>query len=113
MSHPHLLLQDGRPRGLLLPHDPLLLELGTPEALDAVGGGAQLTVLQVKLSAQQLVLPLHVPELGLHLQQLAPTAPHRLPQQGGRHPLVVVVVVQHGEGAQVTVRQKVSVGQPH
>lgn len=110
MGDPHLLFQDGCASCLLLSHDSLLLQLGAPKALDAVCGGAQLTVLQVQLSPQQLVLPLHIPELGLHLQELPPAPPHRLPQQDGGHPLVV----QHGEGAQVAVGQQVSVmRQPH
>lgn len=112
MSDSHLLFQNGRSSRLLFPHDPLLLQLWAPEALDAVGGRSQLTLLQVKLSPQNLILPLHLPELGLHLQQLATTAPHGLPEQSRGHPLVVVGV-QHGEGAQVTVRQKVSMRQPH
>ena len=112
MSDSHLFFQDGRAGCLLLPHYPLFLQFRTPETLDAVGGRSQLTVFQVKLPPQHLILPLHLPELGLHLQHLPPAAPHRLPQQSGGHPLVVVGV-QHGEGAQVTVRQKVSVRQPH
>lgn len=110
MSDPHLLFEDGCASCLLLSHYPLLLQLRTPEALDAVCGGAELTVLQVELSAQQLVLPLHIPELGLHFQELPAAPPHRLPQEDGGHPLVV----QHGEGAQVTVRQQVGMmRQPH
>lgn len=104
MSDPHLLFEDGCASCLLLSHYSLLLQLRTPEALDAVCGGSQLTVLQVELSAQQLVLPLHIPELGLHLQELPSAPPHRLPEQDRGHPLVV----QHREGAQVAVRQEVS-----
>lgn len=113
MGDSHLLFQDGRASRLFFPHDPLLLQLRTPEAFDAVCGRSQLTVLEVELPAQQIILPLHVPELDLHLQQLPAAAPHRLPQECRGHPLVVVVVVQHGEGAQVTVGQKVTVGQSH
>lgn len=112
MSDPHLFFKDGCTSSFFFPHYPFLFQLRTPETLDAVRRGSQLTVFQVELSTQHLILPLHLPELGLHLQQLPPTSPHRLPQQGGGHPLVVMVV-QHGDRAQVTVRQQVSMRQPH
>ncbi|TNN84314.1 hypothetical protein EYF80_005307 [Liparis tanakae] len=73
----------------------LLLTASLISVMDELANSSLLNLQsnQVKLTAQQLILPLHVPELDLHLQYLPTTSPHRLPQQRRGHPLVVVVVV--------------------